>query len=147
MAMAVHHVQVLTRDKGVLLSFLENTLEMKRQADIEMPCDKVAELLRRTVTTGTVRSTIVGSGSYGLVEVVECLEATDRPEEDPPATGALQLAFLVADLARCVDEARELGAVHVVGPKAITTSGRDVRIASLELAGVRIQLSEENRCG
>jgi hypothetical protein len=142
MVNAVHHIQVLTRDSQVLVHYLETTLDMDRQADIEMPRSTVAELLRWTVTEGQVRSTILGSGHRGLVEVVDCPEAGDPDPADRPTVGASQLAFAVPDLTRCLDEARRLGAVHIVGPKTFTQGAGELRIASLELAGVRLQLSE-----
>jgi hypothetical protein len=141
MVNAVHHVQVLTRDSQVLVHYLETTLGMDRQAEIEIPRSAVAELLRWTVTEGQVRSTILGSGYRGLVEVVECPEAADSDTTSQPTVGALQLAFTVRDLARCIEDARRLGAVHVVGPKTFTQGAAEFLIASLELAGVRLQLS------
>jgi hypothetical protein len=142
MVNAVHHVQVLTRDSQVLVHYLETTLGMDRQAEIEIPRSAVAELLRWTVTEGQVRSTILGSGHRGLVEVVECPEAGDSDTTSQPTVGALQLAFAVPDLPRCLEDARRLGAVHVVGPKTLTQGSGELLIASLELAGVRLQLSE-----
>ena len=145
MADAVHHVQVVTRDREVLVRYLEDTLEMKRFADIRMPRTTVDDLLHCTPTDGWVCSTLLGSGPSGLVEVIECPEALDHPAYTEPMVGTLGIAFDVPDVARCVEAAHGLGAQHIVGPKTLSLGSGEIRVACFELAGTQIQLSQSKR--
>ncbi|EHB58751.1 Glyoxalase/bleomycin resistance protein/dioxygenase [Mycolicibacterium rhodesiae JS60] len=139
---AVHHIQLLTPDREAIVEFLEASLGLVRQLDMDVPLADVGELLGLDGSGGHVRSALFGSGNRGLVEVIEWGEAPSRSGDDLVVAG-VQLAFAVDDLERCLADARRLGASAVVGPSAMRMMGVELSIATFALGGVRFQLSEQ----
>lgn len=147
MPSAVHHIQLLTRNRDAIVEFLEESLGLVRQADMDVPLADVADLMGFEASDGRIRSALFGTGNRGLVEVIEWPNALPYFGGRLNFAGTAQLAFAVDDLDRCLAEARRLGASHVVGPKAMTTSSHDFSIATFKLDGVRFQLTAQSRRG
>lgn len=139
---AVHHIQLLTRDREAIVAFIEDSLGLVRQLDMDVPLADVGELLGLDGSDGHVRTALFGSGSRGLVEVIEWPDAQSQSGEHLTVTGALQLAFTVDDLDRCLTDARRLGASGIVGPVTVHMMDAGLSIATFKLGGVRFQLSE-----
>ncbi len=140
---AVHHIQLLTRDRETVVEFLEGSLGLVRQVDMDVPLADVGELLGLDGTKGHVRSALFGSGNRGLVEVIEWPEAHLPSGEHLTVVGVVQLAFAVDDLDRCLTDARRLGASGIIGPVPMSMMGAELSIATFTLGGVRFQLSEQ----
>jgi hypothetical protein len=150
MASAVHHIQLLTRDRDVIVEFLEGSLGLVRQADMNVSLADVADLMgfdASDASDGRIRSALFGSGDRGLVEVIEWPNALPYFGGRLNFVGTAQLAFAVGDLDRCLADARRLGASHVVGPKAMAMSGHDFSITTFKLDGVRFQLTAQSTPG
>jgi hypothetical protein len=143
MPSALHHIQLLTRNRGIVVEFLETSLGLPRQADIDVPLVDVAELMGWSSAEGQFRSALFGSGSRGLVEVIEWPHALPYIGGRLNFVGTAQLAFAVDDIHKCLVDARRLGASHIVGPKAMAMSGIDFWITTFKLDGVRFQLTEQ----
>jgi len=144
MPSAIHHVQLLTRNRDAIVEFLEESLGLVRQADMNVPLADVADLMGFDASDGRIRSALFGSGNRGLVEVIEWPNALPHFGGRSDFVGAAQLAFAVVDLHRCLAEARRLGASHVVGPKAMTTANHDFLITTFTLDGIRFQLTAQS---
>lgn len=139
----VHHVTVVTRNACRLMTVLVDGLELPVLGTFSVPFDEVAGLFGWTKGPDPVVSTLLGHGSAGLVEVVEYPDASgqDRSGEGVPTVGAYQLAFGVRDLdqvlAACaglIDEMNE--------PRELLVRGALIRLATVCVGGVRIQMSE-----
>jgi catechol 2,3-dioxygenase-like lactoylglutathione lyase family enzyme len=144
MPSAVHHIQLLTRNRDTIVEFLEGSLGLVRQADMNVPLADVADLLGFDTSDGHIRSALLGSGDRGLVEVIEWPHALPYIGGRLNFAGTAQLAFAVDDLDRCLAAARRLGASHVVGPKTIAMSNHDFSITTFKLDGVRFQLTAQS---
>ncbi len=140
---AVHHIQLLTRDRETVVEFLEGSLGLVRQVDMDVPLADVGELLGLDGTKGHVRSALFGSGNRGLVEVIEWPDAQPYSGAHYNVVGAVQLAFVVDDLDRYLTDARRLGASGIIGPVPMSMMGAELSIATFTLGGVRFQLSEQ----
>ena len=140
---AVHHIQLLTRDRETVVEFLEGSLGLVRQVDMYVPLADVGKLMGLDGSAGHVRSALFGSGNRGLVEVIEWPDAQPYSGAHYNVVGAVQLAFAIDDLERCLTEARRLGASQVVGPVAKSVASNEFSIATFTLGGVRFQLSEQ----
>jgi hypothetical protein len=141
MTSAVHHIQLLIRNRSAVVEFLEESLGLVRQADMDVPLADVADLMGFNGSDGRIRSALFGSGNRGLVEVIEWPNALPYFGGRLNFAGTAQLAFAVDDLEKCLADARRLGASHVVGPAAMTPSSHDFSIATFNLDGVRFQLT------
>jgi catechol 2,3-dioxygenase-like lactoylglutathione lyase family enzyme len=144
MPSAVHHIQLLTRNRDAIVEFLEGSLGLVRQADIDVALADVADLMGFDGSDGQIRSALFGSGNRGLVEVIEWPHALPYLGGRLNFVGTAQLAFAVDDLDRCLAEARRLGASHVVGPKTVAMPNHDFSITTFKLDGVRFQLTEQS---
>ena len=90
---------------------------------------------------GTVRSTVIGSGRHGLLEVVDVPNAVDsRPGQ--VTTGVFQLAFTVSDVADFLSQAAIFGADAVVGPRTVDVGGAAVEVGVVDIAGLRLQVTQ-----
>ena len=144
MPSAVHHIQLLTRNRDIIVEVLEGSLGLVRQADMNVLLTDVADLMGFDASDGRVRSALFGSGDRGLVEVIEWPNALPYLGGRLNFVGTAQLAFAVDDLDRCLAEARRLGASHVAGPKVMAMSGHDFSITTFKLDGVRFQLTAQS---
>src|SRR6266511_2982201 len=111
----LHHASVATRDHDLLVDFLESALGLGRIATVTVRRSEVAALFGWPDGEGTVRSSILGSGRHGLLEVVDVPEAVDGP--GPVTAGVFQLSFAVSDVAEFLRRAAGCGADAVAGPR------------------------------
>ena len=140
MAESVHHVSVVTADPAAVIRFL-GVLGMSPLAEVEVPRAEVADMLGLEQDSGTVRSTILGNGTAGLIEVIALVEAVEPAPNAGPVAGLLQLAVLVEDVSDVLAECDDVVA-DVVGPRELAVAGGRVLVASVSVAGVRFQLTQ-----
>ena len=141
MASTLHHVSVATRQPDRLIGFLHAVFELAPSASIEVGRRDVADLLGWPSGDGTVRSTLVGDGRHGVVEIIDAAEAVD-PIAAGVSSGVLQISFAVDDVVSVLQRAEREGADRVLGPRALDVSGSSVIVGCLDVAGLRIQVTE-----
>ncbi len=141
MAPTLHHVSVATRQPDRLIGFLHTVLGLAPSASIEVRRHDVAELLGWPSGVGTVRSTLVGDGRRGVVEIIDAADAAD-PVAAGVNSGVLQISFAVDDVVSVLQRAEREGADRVLGPRALDVGGSSVLVGCLDVAGLRIQVTE-----
>ena len=141
MAPTLHHVCVATRQPDRLVGFLHAVLGLAPSASVEACRRDVADLLGWPSGDGTVRSTLVGDGRHGVVEIIEAPEAAD-PVGAGVTSGVIQLAFGVDDVVSVLRNAAREGADLVLGPRALDVGASAVLVGSIHVAGLRLQVSQ-----
>jgi catechol 2,3-dioxygenase-like lactoylglutathione lyase family enzyme len=139
-AAALHHVSVVTRQPDRLVSFLHAVLGFAPSASIEVRRREVADLLGWPNGDGTIRSTLVGDARHGVLEIIEAPDAADPVAG--VSSGVLQLSFAVEDVAAVLRVAEGQGAERVVGPRLLDTAGTAVLVGCVDVAGLRIQVTQ-----
>ena len=140
MTSGLHHASVATRDHDLLVDFLESALGLGRIATVTVPRSEVAALFGWPDGEGTVRSSILGSGRHGLLEVVDVPDAVDgRP--GPVTAGVFQLSFAVSDVTEFLRRAAGCGADAVTGPRTVDVGGAAVEVGVVDVAGLRLQVT------
>lgn len=141
MTAGVHHVTVVTRNACRLATLLVETLHLPVLGTVSVPFAEAAELFGWTAGPDPLVSTLFGSGATGLVEVVDYPEAASQSSQGLPPVGVYQLSFGVRDLdgvlAACAGRVDE-----TAGPVQLCMQGSSVRVATVRVGGVRIQLTE-----
>lgn len=140
MASTLHHVSVVTRQPDRLVGFLHAVLGFAPSASIEVRRRDVADLLGWPNGDGTIRSTLVGDARHGVLEIIEAPEAAD-PVAGVSA-GVLHLSFAVDDVAAVLRAAEREGAERVLGPRALDAGGSAVLVGCVDVAGLRIQVTQ-----
>ena len=141
MTSGLHHASVATRDHDLLVAFLEAALGLDRIATVTVSRSEVAALFGWPDGEGTVRSSILGSGRHGLLEVVDVPDAVDgRP--GPVTAGVFQLSFVVSDVAEFLRRAAACGAEAVTGPRTIDLGRATVEVGVVDVAGLRLQVTQ-----
>jgi catechol 2,3-dioxygenase-like lactoylglutathione lyase family enzyme len=133
MPRALHHVVCATTDAPALIEFLTDVVGMERRTDI-VTSGHGTETLLGWPYVEQVTSTILGSGAFGLIDV---LHVPEELADRIPVRGAV-LSFGVRDvevpLARC----RERG-MAVNGPVHIDSDDVEFLEASVRLGDVWIE--------
>ena len=141
MTSGLHHASVATRDHDLLVHFLESVVGLGRIATVTVPRSEVAALFGWPDGEGTVRSSVLGSGCHGLLEVVDVPDAVDgRP--GPVTAGVFQLSFAVSDVAEFLRRAAACGADAVTGPRTIDLGRATVEVGVVDVAGLRLQVTQ-----
>lgn len=141
MAPTLHHVSVASRQPDRLVGFLQAVLGLAPSASIEVLRRDVADLLGWPSSEGTIRSTLVGDGRHGVVEIIEAPDGAD-PVGAGVTSGVVQLAFEVDDVVSVLRKAEREGADLALGPRAIDVGGSGVLVGSIHVAGLRIQVAQ-----
>src|SRR5919206_1571837 len=98
MTSGLHHASVATREHDRLVEFLGSVLGLSPLARLTVARSEIAPLFGWPDGDGTVRSSLVGRGRHGLLEVVDVPDAVpSRPGQ--VTTGVFQLAVIVSDVA------------------------------------------------
>lgn len=88
------------------------------------------------------RSTMLGTASHGLVEVVEISTFAAAPPPPRHNRPEVSLAFSVRDLNGTCGRAKSLGFGWSMQPQELSFNGIRVRMATWEFGPVAIQLTE-----
>ena len=137
-----HHVSVLTREHDRLVSFLTDVLDFKVCYSLKVPSSVLAELMGWVLVAPTVRSTLLGDGEAGMVEIVDLADlpksANDNPRE--PSSGPFQICLNVDDLHSTLE--RATGADEIIGPIELGIGGSTILAGIVSVAGTRFQLTQ-----
>lgn len=130
-------------DARALTEFLTELLDLRVLAVTDVAPDNLGPLLGGAPGWGPVRSTMLGSGTAGLIEVVDAVASSpwDATDTDSHSGPFVAVSFNVDDLVGLVACARRAG--HDVGdPIEVTFRGRTVLVAVASIAGVPVQLTQ-----
>jgi catechol 2,3-dioxygenase-like lactoylglutathione lyase family enzyme len=140
MPSGLHHASVATREHDRLVGFLEAALGLGRLATVTVRRSEVAGLFGWPDGDGTLRSSVLGSGHHGLLEVVDVPDAAEWDRALPTA-GVFQLSFVVDDVSGVLRRAAASGADAVAGPRTVDLGGTPVEVGVVDIAGLRLQLT------
>jgi catechol 2,3-dioxygenase-like lactoylglutathione lyase family enzyme len=141
MAAGLHHTSVATRQHDRLVRFLHEVFGFEQSGTLQVPRRDVAALFGWPDGEGTVRSTLLGGGQRGLLEIVDAPEAADR-RSPGLTTGLFQLSVEVDDVAAVLRLARSVGADGVGGPRQLAVGTGAVIVGVVHVAGLQIQVTQ-----
>lgn len=145
MVSAVHHVTVVPTDSDQLSRFLSDALGLQVVSRQVVEAENLGPLFAGTDVSRVV-STMHGRAAAGMIEVLAFDGVRDgrstSAAERRSTAGIVSLSFAVEDVGAVVALAVSHGCEDAVRPSLVRFGDLEVLVASLEIAGVTLQLTQ-----
>lgn len=142
---SVHHITVMTDRPEEVVNFAREGLGLAESAVLETPRELISDLLGWPTGGGAVRSTLLGSGRAGLLEVVAL--PTDLQASPEASNVQYQVSFRVPDVVAVLQHPSfaALADRSCRGPFELDHGGVRTLIVAVTIGGVTFLLSQSLR--
>jgi catechol 2,3-dioxygenase-like lactoylglutathione lyase family enzyme len=130
----VHHVTLVTAEHDRLTEFIRDVLKFPVLMLTSVPGRDLGRIFGWSEAPDLVRSTLLGQGNCGLLEVVDAPFAQTVPY-------AAHVSIPVRSLPVAVESARAFGVDAINGPVSFEVGADAVWVAVIDVAGARFQLT------
>jgi predicted enzyme related to lactoylglutathione lyase len=133
----IHHVTLVSPEHDRLTAFIRDVLDFPVQMLTSVPGRDIGAIFGWSDVPVSVRSTVLGQGHRGLLEVVDAPFASRKKDVPHEA----HVCISVPSLLVAIESARAFGVDVINGPVRFEVGPESVWVAVIDVAGARFQLT------